>query len=93
MINQMDQPSTRAEFERRFYLLDEMQHNGRVQFLPGTEGALGSVSAVRSLPNGRLDFLSVDESARLTANMMLNFGLHSLRIADDSPSDQSNEGP
>lgn len=67
MMEEMQKPMTRAEFEHRFHLLREQIHQGKFHGIsPGTE-------KVRFLPNGRIDFLSVNESARLQANMMLQF--------------------
>jgi hypothetical protein len=62
----MRTPSTRAEFERNFFLLREQIKQGRYHIPQGM--ALG-IEKVRYLPNGRIDFLSVDERARLEANM------------------------
>lgn len=67
-IQQMDTPKTRAEFELRFHHLRETLKNGKLS-IPREMGE--SFLRLKNLPNGRLDFLSVDESARLQANMML----------------------
>ena len=64
----MDTPSTREEFERRFHLLREKIRTGTFHS-PYT----GGLDQVRHLPNGRLDILSINESARLQANMMSQF--------------------
>lgn len=63
----MDTPSTRAEFEDRLNYAREHLKNGRMHFAKGLRGP-DSLLYVRYLPNGRIDFLSVDEMARLTAN-------------------------
>lgn len=69
-IQTMDTPKTRAEFELRFHHLREALRNDKLHFPP----SMGeSLLRLRYLPNGRLDFLSVDETARLQANMMLQF--------------------
>lgn len=39
----------------------------------GLTRSIAGIARVRFLPNGRTDFLSVDESARLQANMMDQF--------------------
>ena len=87
----MKRPNTRAEFERNFHLLHESLVNGRMHFAQGisTEG----LSRVRFLPNGRIDFLSVDESARLQANMMSQFNEEALENAIEAKKmdQQSNE--
>lgn len=68
-IEQMDTPMTRAEFEHRFNLLENICKNGKMHI--SRDFSMESLMKVRRLPNGRLDFLSVDELARLNANMML----------------------
>lgn len=67
-IESMETPTTRAEFELRFHHLREALGNGRMS-IPLNMGE--SLLKLRLLPNRRLDFLSVDEMARLQANMML----------------------
>lgn len=68
-IQSMDTPKTRAEFELRFHHLVEAFKHGK-QTIPRDMGE--SFLRLKKLPNGRLDFLSVDERARLQANMMLH---------------------
>lgn len=64
-------PNTRSEFERRLNLLHAAINRGRF-ILP--EGALiDSIARIRRLANGRIDFLSVDEFARLNANTISHF--------------------
>ena len=67
-VDPMATPTTRAEFERNLNLLRERFRQGRIFFASTirTEG----IQRARYLPNGRVDFLSVDESLRLQANMM-----------------------
>lgn len=67
MIEPMKQPKTRAEFERRLNLLKVQILRGKFRF-PREMGL--KFGNVRFLPNGRIDFLSVDEATRLNANMM-----------------------
>ena len=77
----MKTPATRAEFEHNMYLLRERFRQGKIHLAPTVpiEGLL----RVRTLPNGRIDFLSIDESARLQANMMAQMeGEMSLPEAD-----------
>lgn len=67
-IQTMETPTTRAEFELRFHHLREALRSDKLRFPP----SMGeSLLRLRLLPNRRLDFLSVDEMARLQANMML----------------------
>ena len=67
----MKTPRTRAEFERGFHLLGRSIENGR--FHVPRDMVLDHLMRIRYLPNGRIDFLSVDESARLQANMSAQF--------------------
>lgn len=69
-LDKMDTPSTRSEFEHRFHKLFESIHQGKYHTAPGLDLGLDKV---RFLPNGRIDFLSVNESARLQANSFSQF--------------------
>lgn len=64
----MNIPLTRSEFEHRLHLLENHSKTGRLRLMEGVSGE--SLLKVRQLPNGRIDFLSVDEIARVQANMM-----------------------
>lgn len=68
-MERMKTPNTRAEFEYRFHILKNMIEQDRFHVNQGisTDG----LRKIRYLPNGRIDFLSVNEQARLTANMMI----------------------
>jgi len=73
-MKEMKQPMTRCEFERRFNVLRERIRNGKMHFhRDAVRHTIASLTSVRSLPNGRIDFLSVNEMARLEANMTANF--------------------
>ena len=61
-------PQTRSEFGLRFYGLHNIMKQGK--FHVGPNVSMEGVLKVRKLPNGRIDFLSVNEQARLNANMM-----------------------
>jgi len=67
----MDTPDDRLEFERRFHLLAESMMNQKMFFPAGGSMTELGLRKIRTLPNGRLDFNSVDEFARLHANMMV----------------------
>lgn len=69
-MESMDTADTRAGFELRFHHLREMVMSGKIQ---GPQNVGESLSQLRRLPNGRLDFLSVDERARVQANTMYHF--------------------
>lgn len=68
-IEMMDIPNTRTEFEYRFHLLKDMMEKDKFKVNQGI--SIEGLLKVRYLPNGRIDFLSVNEQARLTANMMV----------------------
>lgn len=67
-MERMETPTTRAEFEYRFHLLKDKMENGK--FHVHQDVSLESLFKIRPLPNGRIDFLSVDEQARVTVNTM-----------------------
>lgn len=69
-IQPMDTPRTRAEFELRFHHFREALQSGKLRI---PRDMVESLHKLKKLPNGRLDFLSVDETMRLQANMMLQF--------------------
>lgn len=68
MFTTMQTPSTRAEFEERMNYAREQLINGMMHFSKGLRGP-DSLLNVRYLPNRRIDLLSIDEMARLNANM------------------------
>jgi len=74
-IESMKTPTTREEFEYGFHLLSNSLSNNKIQFSSQAMVGVEGLKKLRYLPNGRIDFLSVNESARLQANMhatMLN---------------------
>ena len=76
-MQSMKTPSTRAEFERNFHLLIRSIEDGR--FHVPRDMILDHLMRVRYLPNGRIDLLSIDESARLQANMSGQFDDEAMR--------------
>lgn len=87
MFTSMQTPLTRAEFEERMNYSAEQMRLGLVHFAEGLRSP-DSLLKVRYLPNGRIDLLSIDESARLHANMsyqMRNFD-HKGALLDDAGS-------
>lgn len=60
-------PRTRKEFERNMYVLVEKIRNRQHFFTEGS-GQGESLLKVRELPNKRINFLTVNEMARLQAN-------------------------
>ncbi|MER8324808.1 AVAST type 1 anti-phage system protein Avs1c [Acinetobacter baumannii] len=67
-MERMETPNTRSEFEYRFHLLKDKIEKGKFHVNRGI--SLEGLRKVRYLPNGRIDFLSVDEQARVTVNTM-----------------------
>ena len=78
-MKSMNTPRTRAEFERNFHLLRRLIEDGRLRFSEQVSHTIDRLMKVRFLPNGRIDFLSVDECARLQANMMNKFSEESFQ--------------
>lgn len=72
-LTRRDFLSSREDFERNFCILEEMLRHGRMSFSEETRKSVESLHRVRKLPNGRIDFHTVDELARLTANSTANF--------------------
>ena len=79
-IEPMDTPKTRVEFERRFHYLYHQIKAGK--FHVGPNIPMDGVVKVRNLPNGRIDFLSVNEQARLHANTIYN--MRNFKVPEDS---------
>lgn len=79
MMSNYETPSTRAEFEERMNYSFEQMKQGKMHFSRQV-GGLESLLAVRYLPNGRIDLLSIDESARLHANTI--FHMRNLNFED-----------
>jgi hypothetical protein len=84
MFTPMHTPYTRAEFEERMNYLRELMINRQMHFMRGLRGP-DSLLNVRHLPNRRIDLLSIDEMARLTANQayqMRNMDFEEMAIDD-----------
>ncbi|WJM05900.1 AVAST type 1 anti-phage system protein Avs1c [Paenibacillus amylolyticus] len=71
-FEQMETPRNRREFERNFFIAAELLRNDKMRFTPNVDKSIDGLRKVRLLPNNRIDFLSVDEVARLHVNMMAN---------------------
>lgn len=72
-MQSMKTPSTRAEFERRFHLLNEQIKQEKIHFSASVVHGIDGIQKVRLLPNGRIDFLSVNESVRCLVNTSVQF--------------------
>ncbi|WP_322922256.1 AVAST type 1 anti-phage system protein Avs1c [Paenibacillus campi] len=71
-IEQMNTPRNRSEFERNFFIAQESFRDHKVHFSTNVSKSIDGLRKVRTLPNNRIDFLSVDESARLYVNTIAN---------------------
>lgn len=96
-FKRMSPPSTRAEFEERMHVLREHIQERRIRFAEGLR-VQDSLIRVRLLPNGRIDLLSIDESARLQANMLHQmetggFGDMSAFLNPDASTEANDEDP
>ena len=76
----MQTPTTREEFENRAQLLnllndmEDFLNIKRNFFLSDLQQMpIEELLRLRSMPNGRMDLLTVDECVRLNANMMVQF--------------------
>ncbi len=56
MLTPMDTPRTRAEFERRFYILREQVMNGKLMFPRGMRMSELGLLEVRELPKRKVGF-------------------------------------
>jgi hypothetical protein len=72
MFQLMDTPRSRSEFEYRLAILLEQIQSGKLKFAAGLSLSRMGLEQVRYLPNRRIDLLSVNEFARLKANMAVN---------------------
>ncbi|MDI5874903.1 AVAST type 1 anti-phage system protein Avs1c [Shewanella xiamenensis] len=79
-----DTPETRSEFELRFHYLHNIIKQGK--FHVNANISMEGVLKVRKLPNGRIDFLSVNEQARLNANMM--YHMRNFKLPDNIELDE-----
>lgn len=61
-------PVKRRDFERNMNIAIERIRSGKHRFTENTTMLVDSLTKVRDLPNGRLNFLTIDEAARLHAN-------------------------
>lgn len=73
-ITRMNTPDTREEFERRMNIMHYSEMNGKLLFCEGLTDTIEGISDLHAMPNGRVDLLTVNEAARLQANMMVQFG-------------------
>ncbi|TCU04008.1 AVAST type 1 anti-phage system protein Avs1c [Vibrio crassostreae] len=79
-----DTPDTRSEFELRFHYLHNIIKQGK--FHVNADISMEGILKVRKLPNGRIDFLSVNEQARLNANMM--YHMRNFKLPDNIALDE-----
>ena len=87
-MESMETPVTRAEFEMRIFMVREQIQAGKMHVGP----LIDDLTKVRCLPNGRIDMLSVNEAARLNANMTYRFSLMDLgQLVTRDAGDQSED--
>jgi hypothetical protein len=72
-MTSMKTPRTRREFERNFHFFEEQMRRQKMHFNANTIHTMDSLQNVKPLPNKRIDFLTVNESARLHVNTVANF--------------------
>ncbi|UPT69015.1 MAG: hypothetical protein M0D57_10510 [Sphingobacteriales bacterium JAD_PAG50586_3] len=76
-------PNNRRAFERHIDLLIESVNNNKFK-IPRDARMIQSLVNIKKLPNGRANFVTVDESARLLANMSANFANPNFKIRNDA---------
>jgi hypothetical protein len=59
---------SRSQFERNFNLLAELLSERRVSFSLNASRSADGLIRIKKSPNGRINLLTIDESARSTAN-------------------------
>lgn len=72
-MDRMRTPQTRFDFERNFFLYLQKMKEGKIHYSSAVRSTVESLQRVRYLPNGRIDFQSVNTSARLGVNSHANF--------------------
>ena len=70
--NMKSVPKNREEFERNINILKESMIQGTFDIPKHLSRSIQRITNVRLLPNGRIDFTTVDETARSMANMISN---------------------
>lgn len=65
-------PKNREEFERNLNILRELAIQRKFCVPCQEKWLVQGITNVRALPNGRIDFSTVDESARSIANLVAN---------------------
>jgi hypothetical protein len=78
----MNSPKNRKDFERHFDILVEKIKKGKFR-IPPSRKLENSLLNVKQLPNGRINFFTIDESARLLANSLAHFDRPEFRKEKD----------
>lgn len=63
-------PSSRKEFEHNMHLLKERAEKGQIHFTESSMRSIKGLLYAKYSPNNRINLHTVDEMARLMANMM-----------------------
>jgi HD superfamily phosphohydrolase len=69
-------PNSRKEFEHNIYLLRESAEKGKIHLSKSSIGIIKGILKARYAPNQRVNFHTINESARLLANTMLQMFQH-----------------
>lgn len=78
----MNGPKKRNDFERHFDILVEKIKKGKFRIPPSRKLENGLLN-IKQLPNGRINFLTINESARLLANSLAYFDRNEFRKEKD----------
>lgn len=78
----MNTPKNRKDFERHFNILVEKIHKKKFR-IPPSRLLENSLLNVKKMPNRRINFCTINESARLLANSLAHFDRPEFRKKKD----------
>jgi len=76
MMELIQHPKNRYEFERKCHLLVEVLNDQKIRFSPNVIRSIHSIKNVRFLLNRRIDLLTIDESMRAIFVAIESFTSH-----------------
>ncbi|HKG08315.1 MAG TPA: AVAST type 1 anti-phage system protein Avs1c [Pedobacter sp.] len=79
--------NNRKDYERNLNILLEKMERREVTFSPQVAHSIKSLLNVRKAPNGRYNFLTVDEHARITANSIVMMTQNRRFLGEESDDD------
>lgn len=79
----MNTPKNRKEFERHFDILVESIQKRKFR-VPPSRRLKNSLLNIKQLPNGRINFFTINESARLLTNSLAHFDRTEFRKGKDA---------